>query len=312
MRTAETAGPRGLSLELSRLTLVPRMLDGTPLYCCYGGPPTGAGPMLLPLTVWLVAIPTFAALSLVLAARRGLLPELAVLSLPATAVAAFYVLLPSFTTLRFLLPVFALLSLAVATALVEVLAGARGGWRVVLVVVFTLGLVGHLGMNLLITERVLDRAAGDRAQELRIAGALRPLVQRRPCLVAGPRRAASYYLGCAVHTRLPKRRLPPPGPPSSGPGGGGGVGGAEGSSRRQPHQFLAARRGSRDAAGVEGLPPALLNRPALPRLPRTGPEPNAAARAPASTSPAGLPRARRPARSGACSSATSPASSIER
>jgi hypothetical protein len=209
LQTAETAGPRGLSLDLSRLTLVLRMLDGSPMYCCFGGPSTEAGPIPLLLTAWLVAFLTLAAFGLVLAVRRGILPELVVLCVPALALAAFYALLPSFTTLRFLLPVFALLSLGVATALVEVLVGARGARRTLLAVVVALGLVGHLGLMLPEAERALDTTGEARARDLRIAAALRPLVQRRPCLVAGPRRAVSFYLGCAVHTGQPKQTLPP-------------------------------------------------------------------------------------------------------
>ena len=208
LRRAETAGPHGLSPDLSRLSIVPRMLDGAPMYCCEGRPPSAAGPMPLALTVWLVSWVLLVLLGIVLARRRGFLPDVVLLCLPAAALAAFYVLLPAFTTLRFLLPAFALLSLVVAAALVE-LPEARPGARRLAVVVVLLGLVVHIALMLPVARRALDTASTSRAREMEIAAALRPLVDGPPCLVAGTAgRAAAYYLGCAVHSGRPHRHPP--------------------------------------------------------------------------------------------------------
>lgn len=209
LQQAETAGPGGLRPDLSRLGIVPRLLDGRPMYCCHGGPATDAGPVPPALTAWLAAVLVLALVGLVLARRRGFLPELVMVCLPAAALAVFYVLLPSFTTLRFLLPAAALGCVAVAAALVELPAGAPGARRLVLSVVLALGLVAHLALMLPVAQRDLEGAALDRSRWLAVAEAVRPLIQGRPCLVAGTAdRATAYYLGCAVAAGRPDR--PPP------------------------------------------------------------------------------------------------------
>jgi hypothetical protein len=207
--SAEEAGPKGLGLDWSRLSIVPRLLDGTPTYCCSGGPASEAGPLPLLLTLWLIAIPVLAVVGLVLAARHGRLAELALVFVPAGLLGAFYVLLPSFTTLRFLLPVLALLSLPLAAALVALLTSTTGAARTVVVAVLALGLVGHLGLMLPKAESVLSQNARTRSLELRMARALQPLVEGRPCMIAGTaRRTTGYYLGCDIYSGRPKVRTP--------------------------------------------------------------------------------------------------------
>ena len=115
LRAAGTSGPGGLNLRSSgAAVLLPRLLDGTPGYCCSGGTPTDAGPVPLALTTWLVGVLVVTALGVVWSVSERRLPEMMLVCLPAGLLAAFYLLLPRFTTLRFLLPAFALLSLTVA------------------------------------------------------------------------------------------------------------------------------------------------------------------------------------------------------
>jgi hypothetical protein len=105
LRAAETSGPGGLNLRYSNLLIVPRLLDGTPGYCCSGGTPADAGPVPSALMTWLVGVLVVAALGVVWSVSERRLPEMMLVCLPASLLAAFYLLLPRFTTLRFLLPV---------------------------------------------------------------------------------------------------------------------------------------------------------------------------------------------------------------
>ena len=71
LSAGETAGPGGLNPRISNLLIYPRLLDGTPNFCCTGGTPPDAGPVPLVLTGWLVAFLLTASLGVVCAARQG-------------------------------------------------------------------------------------------------------------------------------------------------------------------------------------------------------------------------------------------------
>jgi hypothetical protein len=107
--------------------------------------------------------------------------------------AAFYLLLPGFTALRFLLPAFALLSLPVAFALVQ----AMRRWRKTAAVIIVAALVGHVAPMLLVAERQMDAIWRWRSVQVQAAAALQPLINQRPCLViANPPGPLAFYLGC--------------------------------------------------------------------------------------------------------------------
>ena len=210
LRTAESAGPKGLAPDLSALLIFPRLLDGTPTYCCEGGTVSDAGPVPLLLTAWLVAIPfVLVVVATVFAIRHGRLTQLLVVCLPALLLGSFYLLLPAFITLRFVLPVFALTALPVAAGLVDLLIASRGRWRTVLVGLTVVALGTHLALMLPKAERILDQNRPRRSFELKAAAALRPLVNRKPCLMVGSApRATIYYLGCAMQPGRPGGRPP--------------------------------------------------------------------------------------------------------
>lgn len=209
LRAAESSGPRGVELRLTNLATLPRLLDGFPLYCCYGGPAREAGAVPLLLTGWAVAVLLAALLGLLLAVRHGLWPQLLLVVVPASALAAFYLLLPSFVTLRFLLPVLALLALPVGTAAVLLLTTSRGALRTVLTGLVAVAVVAHLALMLPRAERVFEEAQRDRAQAALIAAAVRPLTAERPCLLLGTvPRAVGYHLRCAVRRGEPGERPP--------------------------------------------------------------------------------------------------------
>ena len=195
LRAAETSGPGGLTLRFANLLIFPRLLDGTPMYCCSGGTPADAGPVPFALTTWLVGVLLIAALGVVWSASERQLSEMMLVCIPAGMLAAFYLLLPGFTALRFLLPVFALLSLPVAFALVQALTR----WRKTAAVLIVSALVGHVASMLLVAERQMDASWRRRSAQVQAAAALQPLVNQRPCLViANLPSPLAFYLGCAA------------------------------------------------------------------------------------------------------------------
>ena len=208
LRNAETAGPRGLSLDLKNLSIYPRLLDGTPSYCC-SGPPSEAGPVPWLFTGWLLAVPVLALVGAVVVARRGQLAEMLLVGVPAGLLAGFYLFLPSFTSLRFLLPAFALAFLPVAALLVASLSVRRRWARPTAVALAAALLLGHLGLMVPKAEQELDSDAPPRKRQVLIAAALRPHIAGRPCLVVGVElQATAYYLGCRVQGAQPTKRPP--------------------------------------------------------------------------------------------------------
>jgi hypothetical protein len=192
LRAAETSGTHGLDLRPSNLLIFPRLLDGTPMYCC-GGTPADAGPVPLALTTWLVGVIVIAALGVIWSVSERRLPEIMLVCLPAGVLAVFYLLLPGFTALRFLLPVFALVSLPVAFALVH----AMRRWRRTAAVIIVAALVGHVAPMLFLAERQMDAIWRRRSVQVQAAAALQPLINQQPCLViANPPGPLAFYLGC--------------------------------------------------------------------------------------------------------------------
>ena len=205
LRAAETSGPAGLDLSSSNLLIFPRLLDGSPWYCCRGGTYADAGPLPLTLMTWLVGVLVIAALGVVWSASEGRLPEMMLVCLPAGLIAAFYLLLPGFTTLRFLLPAFALLSLALAFALVY----AMRRWRKTTVVIIVAALAGHVAPMLFLAERQMDAMWRWHSAQVQAAPALQPLVNEQKCLViANPPSPLAFYLGCDAQGLETSKRQP--------------------------------------------------------------------------------------------------------
>jgi hypothetical protein len=205
LRAAETTGTHGLNLRFSNLLVFPRLLDGTPGYCCSGGTPAHAGPVPLALTTWLVGVLVIAALGVVWSVSERRLPEMMLVSLSAGVLTAFYLLLPGFTALRFLLPAFALLSLPVAFALVH----AMRRWRRTAAVIIVAALVGHVAPMLLMAEGQMDASWRRRSVQVQAAAALQPLINKQPCLViANPPGPLAFYLGCDAQKSGPSKHQP--------------------------------------------------------------------------------------------------------
>jgi hypothetical protein len=198
LQAAEEAGPKGLFVDLTNLVAFPRLLDGSPLYFS-GNSPADAGPLQLVFVAWLVALVLLVALGLGAAATERRLSTMLLVCLPAALLAAFYLTLTSVTALRFVLPVFALLSLPVSVALVHLLSVTRGSVRTVAATFVAVGVAGHVVGMTVMAVMYLDRSAVGRDEQLEVAEALRPLVERERCLVVGvEQQPTSYYLGCGA------------------------------------------------------------------------------------------------------------------
>ncbi len=199
----------GIAFNLVNLLTYPRMLDGSPNYCCYGGPATKAGHLPLLLTVWFVAIPVLAVFGVVVSRRRGQLPEMLLVALPAAMFSIFYILLLEFANVRFLLPILALLSLPVAIGVVFLFKASHAR-RVVPGVLVSAAVLGHLALMLTTAAHVFPDKANQRATSVKQAALLRPLVPTHPCVVLVPAEppVLSYYLGCSPGILRPTAQPP--------------------------------------------------------------------------------------------------------
>jgi hypothetical protein len=208
LRAAEQAGPRGLDADGSLLRILPRLLDGRPNYCCFERPVSAAGPLPLAHTSWLIAVTALALLGLLLVGRHRRTP-LVLVVIPALLLAAFYLLLPSFVSPRFLLPVLALLSLPLAVTLVTLARAGRGRWRWATAAVVVAVMLTHVWLMLPVAAAKLERERVAEGGSTKITQALRPVVADRRCLLVGRNLLpAGYELRCQVRGQRALRELP--------------------------------------------------------------------------------------------------------
>ena len=207
LRGGNEAGLKGgMTFNLINVQTYPRILDGSPAYCCYGEPASEAGPLPVLFTAWYLAVPLLVILGLLAAHRLGRLPETAVALVPGALLAFFYLFMLPFASARFLIPITALLALPVAVGLVAV--GVRRGAALGLAAVVV---AGHLGLMLREASRELPETVGNRQLNVRVAQGVRPFVPTRPCVVVGDKpQVRSYYLGCSAEMLLPATAEPPP------------------------------------------------------------------------------------------------------
>lgn len=210
LRAGETAGPHGLSPKLSSLETFPRLLDGTPAYCCSSPDPALAGPVPWLYLAWALALVALAVLGVLVAVRWGRLPEVLTVVLSAGLVGAFYLLLPGFLTLRFALPACGLLWLPAAAGLVGVARSGRGPLaRTATTLLVVALLAAHLALMLPQAHRQLQLQGDLRSKSVAQAAALRPEVPRHPCvLVATQPQVTAYYLRCRPQVLRPGQTLP--------------------------------------------------------------------------------------------------------
>jgi hypothetical protein len=208
LTAAEQDGPKGLDPDLELMAVLPRLLDGIPAYYTRDLG-MDAGPIPAVLTAWLITGLVLVPAGLVAARVQRRSAELAVAVVPAAVLAAFYLLLPAFTALRFLLPVVALLALPVGVALVHAVEAVSGRARAVAAALVAVGVVGHVAIGVVKAGNSLEDHAAGRTIDLDAAAAVRPLVEREQCLLVGQRpQVIAFYVGCAVQGVGPEPRPP--------------------------------------------------------------------------------------------------------
>jgi hypothetical protein len=209
MTSAETAGPGGTSLRIANLLIYPRLLEGQPLYCCKTGPVADAGPVPWLYTAWLLVVVALTVAGVAVAVRQRRLPEVLPCVGGAVLIAGFYLLLPAFTALRFLLPALGLASIPIALALVSAATGPPERWRRLTTSLVGLALLAHLGLMLPTAYHRLQTLDEARDRQIQAAEVLRPVIAGRPCLVVGTeKQVTAYYLHCRVVGARPTKRPP--------------------------------------------------------------------------------------------------------
>ncbi|MGY6021926.1 hypothetical protein [Streptomyces spinosirectus] len=164
-------------------------------------PCTGAMPHTA-VTLWWFALPVLAVFGLVVAVRARHAAPVALPGACAVSAAVPYLFMIGYAAPRFLLPVYALLSLPVALALVHLVTVPRGRLRPLVVASVAVGLLGHLAIQAVVLGHVADRTAASHERWARIADGLHRNGVRAPCLITGDEAAAppvpiAFYAGCA-------------------------------------------------------------------------------------------------------------------
>ncbi|WP_404829383.1 hypothetical protein [Streptomyces albicerus] len=164
-------------------------------------PCTGSLPAA-PVIVWWLALPLLAALGLAVAIRarrtaRTLLPLAC-----ATTAGIPYLFMIGYAAPRFLLPVYALLAIPVADALIHLVTVSSRKRRPVAAALVTLGLACHLAVQYVVLDRTADRTTAGHREWTRTAAELHRLGVRPPCLLTGHLAIPiAFYAECrSVHT----------------------------------------------------------------------------------------------------------------
>ncbi|WP_432032826.1 hypothetical protein [Streptomyces antibioticus] len=160
-------------------------------------PCTGSLPHPVIMAWWFV-LPLVAALGLVVAVRaRRTAPTLLPLAC-ATTVAVPYLFLIGYAAPRFLLPVYALLAIPVADALLHLVTRPDGRPRPAVAALTALAVAGHLAVQYAVLDRTVDRTTAHHRDWARTAAQLHRLGVRPPCLLTGADAIpVAYYAGCS-------------------------------------------------------------------------------------------------------------------
>ncbi|WP_328436527.1 hypothetical protein OHA71_03510 [Streptomyces sp. NBC_00444] len=150
------------------------------------------------VTLWWFVLPLLAALGLAVAVRAGRTARTLVPLLCATTAAVPYLFLIEYAAPRFLLPAYALLAVPVADALRHLVTAPDGRWRPAVATLVAVGLAGHLAVQYVVLDRVVERTTADRRDWTSSAAELHRLGVRPPCLLTGHEAIpVAYYTGCS-------------------------------------------------------------------------------------------------------------------
>ncbi|MEV0415151.1 hypothetical protein AB0I68_31240 [Streptomyces sp. NPDC050448] len=147
--------------------------------------------------LWWFALPPLAAGGLFAAYRSGRVKQVAVPTVVALFLALPYLLMIGYAAPRFLLPAYALLALPVALCLARLIAACRN--RPLALGALCAALVAHLALQCTIAGGAAARSRADRAAFTAVAGELRRLGVRPPCILSGAEAVrAAFATGCAA------------------------------------------------------------------------------------------------------------------
>ncbi|MFD4567903.1 hypothetical protein ACFWOX_26540 [Streptomyces sp. NPDC058467] len=160
-------------------------------------PCTGAMPNPL-VMVWWFALPVLAVLGLVIAVKARRTASTLLLLACATTAGVPYLFMIGYAAPRFLLPVYALLAIPVADALVHLVAAPNRAWRPMAVTLVALGLAGHVAVQFAVLQATVQRTTASHRNWAAMATDLHRLGVRSPCLLTGYEAVPiAFYTGCS-------------------------------------------------------------------------------------------------------------------
>ncbi|GAX48580.1 hypothetical protein [Streptomyces olivochromogenes] len=160
-------------------------------------PCTGAMPAP-PVMLWWFALPVVAVLGAVIAvkARRGVN---SLLPLACAALVGFpYLFMIGYAAPRFLLPVYILLAIPAADALIHLVTAPGGGRRPVAATLVALGLAGHLAVQFAVLQHTVHGTTVSHEDWADTATQLHRLGVKPPCMLTGYEDVPiAFYTGCS-------------------------------------------------------------------------------------------------------------------
>ncbi|MEV8038039.1 hypothetical protein [Streptomyces sp. NPDC086182] len=159
---------------------------------CTGGMPNPA------VLAWWFVLPLIAVLGLVIAVRaRRTAPTLLLLTCATTA-GIPYLLMIGYAAPRFLLPLYALVAIPVADALVHLVTVPGPRWRPVVVTLVAVALAGHLAVQFAVLQATVRRTTDGHHGWTVTAAELHRLGVRPPCALTGHESVPiAFYAGCS-------------------------------------------------------------------------------------------------------------------
>ncbi|WP_329191891.1 MULTISPECIES: hypothetical protein [unclassified Streptomyces] len=156
------------------------------------------GPLSRPYpALWWFAVPPLTAGALFAAYRKGRVQLVAVPTAVALFLALPYLLMIGYAAPRFLLPAYALLAIPVALCLTQLIAACRT--RPLALSALCAALAAHLALQFTIAGGAAARSRADRVAFTAVAGELRRLGVRPPCILSGAEAVrAAFATGCAA------------------------------------------------------------------------------------------------------------------
>jgi hypothetical protein len=151
-----------------------------------------------PASAWWFALPFLTLGGLLVARRTDRMAHALLPTLCAVTASVPYLVLIDYAAPRFLLPVYALLSIPVAICLAWLVTGVPRRLRPYTATLVTLGMLGHLLIQQLVLNRQVHGVMISHGDYVRMAADLRRLGVRPPCLLTGDQATPiAFYARCS-------------------------------------------------------------------------------------------------------------------